>query len=195
MICENCNIVVDHKFEHAIRSNSCPGCGKHIMASEKLASYMSLQELIKNNFSDISAEKVANLVVANFELKQLFKESKIGEPQVEIIRKNKESKPIEVSEGEMSDEEYDKIAKQKQIKDAKNKLKKMKEEAYEDALRNQYGMGDIEDENDMSGPNDFFSGENMKPIEIADRMKQSQKQQTSKNGMLSGAGGFTRSDG
>jgi hypothetical protein len=162
------------------------------MAPERLASYISLQELIKNNnFSDIDAEKIANLVVANFELKQLFKESSTEEPESEPDIT--ETETIEISEDEMSDEEYDEIHKAKQIEEARTKLNKMKDEAYEEALRNQYGMGDVEDE-DIPGSDGFFGDEEIKPVEVANRMKQSQKQSISKNKMLSGSGGFSRSD-
>jgi len=190
MKCNNCKVAIEKTFSFAIKNNQCPACGRHIMAPEKLAAYISLQELIKTNFSNVDAEKVANLVVANFELKQLFKESSVDEPTQSAT----ETETVEVSEDEMSDEEYDEVYKAKQIEDARTKLRRMKEEAYEDALRNQYGMGDIEDE-DVPGSEGFFEGENMKPIEIADRMKQAQKQVTSKDKMLSGSGGFSRSDG
>ena len=86
MKCKSCRIVIEKVFSFAIKNNQCPACGKHIMSPEKLATFTSLQELIKGNFSDVDAEKVANLVVANFELKQLFKESAVetsGETETE----------------------------------------------------------------------------------------------------------------
>jgi hypothetical protein len=56
-------------------------------------------------------------------------------------------------------------------------------------------MGDIEDEDgNVPGAEGFF-GEDMDSHEIANRMKQTQKQSTSQNKMLSGSGGFSRSDG
>jgi hypothetical protein len=191
MKCNSCKIVVEKVFSFAIKNNQCPACGKHIMPPEKLAAYISLQELIKSNFSDVDAEKVANLVVANFELKQLFKESAVEESGGLV-----ETDTVEVSEDEMTDEEYDEIHKLRQVEEARAKLKRMKEEAYEDALRDQYGMGEIEDEGggDMPKSDGFFGDENMETAEIVNRMKGSQKQEVSQNKMLSGTGGFSRSD-
>lgn len=191
MKCNNCKIVIEKVFSFAIKNNQCPACGKHIMPPEKLAAYISLQELIKNNFSDVNAEKVANLVVANFELKQLFKESAAEESTPTSI----ETEIVEVSEDEITDEEHDEIHKMKQVKEARAKLKRMKEEAYEDALRDQYGMGEIEDESvDMPDSDGFFGDENMETVEIVNRIKGAQEQEVSKDKMLSGTGGFSRSD-
>ena len=79
MKCSNCKIDIAKKYSFAIKNNQCPACGKHIMQPEKLAAYTRLQELVKNNFSGVDCEKLANLVVANFELKQLFKEGNLNE--------------------------------------------------------------------------------------------------------------------
>lgn len=194
MKCNNCNIVIDNKFEHAIRLNNCPACGKYIMPPEKLAVYMSLQELIKSNFSDVDAEKVSNLVIANFELKQLFKDSKPKSEKIDSKREVSETETIEVSEDEISDKEYDEIHKAKQLNESRVQLKKMKEEAYENALKDQYGMGDIDDEVGDASNADGFFGKDMETTEVADRMKGAQKQSTSQNKMLSGTGGFSRTD-
>lgn len=186
MKCNNCKISIDKTFSYAIKNNLCPACGNNIMAPEKLAAFMSLQELIKENFPDINAEKVSNLIVANFELKQLFKESSV---EVE------EPKDIEVNKEEMSDEEYDREYKAKQMEEAR-KLKAMRESVFEDALRGQFGMEVDEEEIEIINPDlDAFIGEGdeLDPAELANRMKQSQKQSISKSKMLSGSGGFTRS--
>ena len=189
----SCKIVVEKIFSFAIKNNQCPACGKHIMPPEKLAAYISLQELIKSNFADVDAEKVANLVVANFELKQLFKESAVEESVAKPVET--ETETVEVSEDEMTDEEYDEIHKAEQLEEARAKLKKMKEEAYEDALRDQYGMSEVEDEGgDMPGSDGGFFSKDLPPIEAANRMVQGQKQEVSQDKMLSGTGGFSRTD-
>jgi hypothetical protein len=73
MQCESCNVVIRPEFTHAIKNNQCPACGQGIMQQAKLASYLSLRSLLESNVNDIDAETVASLIVANFELKQLFK--------------------------------------------------------------------------------------------------------------------------
>ena len=52
----------------------------------------------------------------------------------------------------MTDAEY----KAKQLEESRIKLKKMKEEAYEGALKNQYGMG-VEDEEDTPTEDGFLA--------------------------------------
>lgn len=188
MKCNSCKTAIEKVFSFAIKNNQCPACGKHIMQPEKLAAYISLQELIKDNFSGVDAEKVANLIVANFELKQLFKESVVK------MSGKTETKIVEVSEDEITNKDHDEIHKLKQMEGARTKLKKMKEEAYEGALREQYGMNVDDESSDAPGSDGGFFGENMEPIEATNRMVQTQKQEVSQDKMLSGTGGFSRSD-
>lgn len=113
------------------------------MEGNKLASYLSLQSLLGNNFPDIDVERVANLVVANFEIKQLFKEEFTSEP-VEGITEEESEVVVEEDEEEvvdpdvMADEEY----KQRQMADAKETLKKLREEALSEATAEHWGLGE-----------------------------------------------------
>jgi hypothetical protein len=189
MKCNNCNIDVANEFSFAIKSNQCPACGRQIMQAEKLAAYIGLKQLIKNNFSGVDSEKVANLVVANFELKQLFKEDSPNQPIA-----SREDVEIEVSE-ELTDKESDEMHKMNQVAQAKTKLKQMKQEAFEEALKEQYGMGESDiDEGQVTGADSFFSEENLSAVQLTDRLEKAQRQADSKREMLSGAGGFRRSD-
>jgi len=197
MNCNNCNILIENKYSFAIKNNQCPACGKHIMKPEKLASYTRLQELIKNNFVEVDSEKLANLVLANFEIKQLFKEGNLNNEDTDtVVEVTKDTNAVvEVTEDDvkLSDEEYDAIHKAKQIGEAK-KLKNMREDAYKGALMSQYGMGEEADGPDVTGSGEFFNDENTNTVELVDRIEQSQKQNYSQSGMLSGVGGFSRSD-
>ena len=186
MKCNNCDINIDSKFYFAIKNNNCPACGKYIMPPEKLASYINLQQLIKDNFSDINSEKVATLIVANFELKQLFKESS-GNSKI-ASRVSDDEETIEVSEDEMTDSESDELHKANQMATAKAKLKSLREQAYKGALQKQYGMDENSEES-------FFDADNdINPIEFANRVESEQKLTTSQSEMFSGTGGFSRSD-
>lgn len=86
MKCSNCGVEIPKEFTYAIQNNKCPSCGKAIMKQEQMAGYLSLVELIKTIVPKTKAEKIATLVIANFELKQLFKatETKSEEPQYSI---------------------------------------------------------------------------------------------------------------
>ncbi|KKL92815.1 hypothetical protein LCGC14_1880930 [marine sediment metagenome] len=129
MKCQNCKIEVDHKFEFAIRSNNCPACGKYIMVPEKLIAYTSLKELLSTSVKNIDADTVTSLIIANFEIKQLFKEE---------LQKSSEEGTIEVEEVEEDEPEsimhdgvkYEKPNKKK----AKDMLKKMRDEVFNEAL-------------------------------------------------------------
>lgn len=191
MKCSNCDIKIDAKFKFAIKYNKCPACDKHIMHPETLVSYINLQELIKSNFPDINVEQMANLIVANFELKQLFKSSSLGKQDSPHSDNTSESVSVDISE-DMLDKESDEAFKAKQVSESKAILKKMKEDAYEDALRDQYGMGETDPAEDNDG---FFGEEDLNPVEFANRLRQDQKQNKSQSGMLSGSGGFSRTDG
>jgi hypothetical protein len=171
------------------------------MDAEKLVAFTNLKDLLTANFEDLNANEVATLIVANFEVKQIFQTSK---PLREGISKGRTNQPPTTSQPEgqvgatkpmskrkpQTDEEFDEQHKQKQMKDAKSKLKQMREEAYESALKSQFGMES--EETDMSiFEADFSEEEN--PIVRADKMKVQAKQEESLRRMESGEGKVMRS--
>ena len=141
MKCESCNVAINSEFKHAIKNNNCPACGSGIMKQDTLSAYLSLLELLNNNISNngINTETIASLIIANFEIKQLFKEelSKIDEEGI-----------IEVEED--PDAEY----KEKQKEEVKDilKLQQMRDEALDEALTERYNV--VEDEGVLLSPND-----------------------------------------
>lgn len=144
MQCESCDIDIDIRFKIAIKNNKCPACDMQIMHSEKLASFISLQGLLQNNFKDLDTEKVASLIIANFNLKQIFKEElpkskNEGIIKIETIEQNEsqEDTTDEVSEDEVSDAEY----KKQQIAESKIILRNMRDEILDEAIADQWGLG------------------------------------------------------
>jgi len=131
MKCESCSVPIGAEFAHAIRNNQCPACGKCIMQQAKLASYLSLRALLENNFQDTDVEKIATLIVANFELRQMFKEE---------LQKSSEEGTIEVEEVEVEEDEPESIMhdgvkyEKPNKKKAKDMLKKMRDEVFNEAL-------------------------------------------------------------
>lgn len=191
MKCTNCGVEVDKKFAHSVKKNECPACGKSIMSPEKLAAYGSLKELL-SSLPNINASQVAGLVIANFDIKQLFKTA---------AHKNAVSADddvVEVTEGDddeaAANRTFDELHKAEQLAEAKKKLKEMKENAYEDALRDQYGMGSSEDGDVDGDGSDIFANLDGGQIKIVNQMKTDQKRETGMENMLSGQGGFTRSE-
>ena len=134
MKCENCGVSIGAEFVFALKQNKCPACGENIMAGAKLASFLSLQTLLRNNFQDLDAEKAASLIVANFELTQIFKEAVA--PAVSI-----QNQPIEVKEELTEDQKSDEEYKKQQIKESKALLQKMRDEALAEAEADQWGLG------------------------------------------------------
>lgn len=176
MKCDNCSASISPEFVFAIKNNQCPACGKSIMAPERLAAFVSLRELLVSNFGDINAEQVASLVVANFELKQRFKE--------EIVKKEKQNPPEEGTI-EVSEDDDDVPARKAQVmpeaKEISAKLKQLRQEALEGAQADHWGLGEA---------NAFVDQETMH--EIVQRQKKEQSYET----VVSGTGGknsFTRS--
>lgn len=181
MQCANCGVEINHKFRFAIKQNKCPACGQEIMDNTRLATYISLTTLLKENTNIKDTDEVVNLIVANFEVKQLFNVApKVEKPKPEVSEVVEEQEEMVVEE---KPEDPDAEHKAKQIANAREQLKAMKKEAYEDALRSQYGMGDGE------GGADLFTigSDNM-------HMEREQKIEETRKKMLSGAGIVRRSE-
>lgn len=137
MKCQNCSVNVGPEFVFALKTNKCPACGENIMEEEKLASFLNLQGLLRNNFQDLDVEKVASLIVANFELIQIVNE---GNKQT-ANNSNISITQIEVKEELTDDQKSDEEFKRQQIKESKALLQKMRDEALEGAVADQWGLG------------------------------------------------------
>lgn len=176
MKCSNCEADIDPKFKFAIKKNQCPICGENIMDAEKLVSFTNLKNLLSANFENIEAEKIATLVVAHFNIEQIFNTS--GETKETPKVKEPKIKP-------KSDKDEDAEYKKKQIEEAK---KIIREQAYEEALREQYFGGDESEENTI-----FDIGESDNPVVMANKQKTEYKQKDAFEKMESGMGAFRRS--
>lgn len=191
MKCSNCMEEIDPKFKFAIKKNLCPICGEQIMDAEKLVAFANLKTLIDSNFDGVPVEELATLIVNNFEIKQVFgnqKETKV----------KKEGGSIEVeenAEGAKSDKDLDEEHKKKQMKEAKAAIR---QQEYENALREQYGMSALYEEGVESGDDtnildtDFDIGD-LNPVLRNHLITTEQKQKASYNKMLSGSGAVKRS--
>lgn len=181
MKCENCDIGVGPEFAFAIKNNQCPACGKSLMMPEKLASYLSLQNLLRSNFQDLDAEKVASLVIANFELKQIFKEE-LPKPKAEgIIKEELVVQPAanteEVNEDDISsDAEF----KKNQLAESKAILKRMRDEVLDEAIADQWGLGNA---------NPFAAASDVRVF-----AEQEKRKQTQENIVTGARGVFKRSE-
>jgi hypothetical protein len=168
MNCENCKTDIDEKFKAAIRNNKCPACDHAIMPTEKLASLISLKILL-GNFKDLDVDKVASSIVANFDLKQVFKEELVKEtkkgyvPDEEKINSEVEEHLLEVEDkNKIDDNEY----KKKQLAESKKVLQQMRDEAMTEAMAEQWGLGNA---------NAFVDGENIREIVNSEKRTMSQE--------------------
>lgn len=127
MKCETCNIAINAQFNHAISNNQCPACGGKIMQHAKLSAYLSLKTLLENNIKgDVDIDKIATVIVANFDLKQLFNDSE-NNGSIEVHEEKSK-------EQEDPDAEHKKIQKKESLK----VLQKLREEAFNDAISDHY---------------------------------------------------------
>ena len=183
MICENCGVGVSQEYTYAISSNQCPKCGKTIMGSDRLTALLSLQGLLRNNFKDLDAEKVALLVVSNFELKQLDIQEL---PKESLVGIKQETTEVEEDDDKTSDEEH----KKRQIAEAKIKLKEMRDIALENdpAMRDEILNEAIADQWGLGNANGIMTQEDIR-VE-ADREK---KRQIQENIVSGASGAFRRS--
>jgi hypothetical protein len=174
MNCENCKIDIDEKFKAAIRNNKCPACDHTIMPTEKLASLISLKSLLSGNFESLDVERVASLIVANFDLKQIFKEElpKIKNDSIVKVEENT-FVAEEVNEDDNSDEEY----KKKQLIESKKILQQMRDQALDEATAEQWGLGNA---------NAFVDGDSIREI------VGNEKRAMSQENILTGAKGAFR---
>jgi len=163
MKCDNCGTKVNQEFSFAIKNNQCPACGKNIMLPDKLVAYMSLCELLRTSCNNINNEEVANLIIANFDIKQKFKElvpitqikseivmtesstmlaQNVVEPQDKVEISDEMAKDSAKLSPEDTDKAFDEEFKKNQMREAKEKLKQMRDQVYEEALKDQWGLGE-----------------------------------------------------
>lgn len=176
MKCDSCKTVIDAKFSFAIKNNQCPACGQSIMAQDKLAAYLSLRNLFSEvNVKAMSDEDIALLVVTNFELRQKFVETvdSSPEPSTEAVSVSVTEETAQVIQEEPSKEDAAKSSddefKKKQQEEAKAIIKKMRDEAYEDALRENWGLANPDGE--------IFEPGDSSMHETVTRAKQEQQRQ------------------
>jgi len=149
MKCESCGVKVGAEFTFAIQQNQCPACGKCIMQKEKLSSYLSLCALLKDSgVKEDSAEKIAAVIVANFELKQIFNnvvKKSTEEGNIEVEENTESAQQLKDSDGPVIHNgiRLEKIDKN----EAKKILQQMRDEALSNAVEDRYGVeignGDI----------------------------------------------------
>jgi len=170
MKCESCNVAVHPAFSFAIRNNQCPACGKRIMEQQSLASFLSLQELLKES-KDASPETVASIIIANFDVKQKFttasNKNKANEANVDnsdnVAENTQEAEDIEVVEQTELNEDVDDSVmdlSQKQNSPIAEKqrltaLKRMRSDAYVEALSG----NDVDFDLDATVPENKISGD------------------------------------
>lgn len=182
MNCENCKVRIGAEFIFAIKQNKCPACGENIMAGDKLSSFLSLQTLLKSNFQDLDVEKISSLIVANFELTQIFKDS---DTQVAIVN-NASTKE---DENKKADAEF----KKKQMEEAR-RIKQMRDDALNEAQAESWGMkfdedGTTGEYNDEIEQADIFGETTTDEIR---KMAHEEKMSASRDKMLNSGGMFRR---
>jgi DNA-directed RNA polymerase subunit RPC12/RpoP len=189
MKCESCGIVIKPEFTHAINNNQCPACGKPIMQKAKLAAFLSLRTLLDSQIvvKGVDIDKLASLIMANFEVKQLFQEGPQPALQNEAeegIMEVSEEETVAVEEEE-EDSDPDAEYKQRQQAEAKEILKKMRDEVLAGAVKDRYGFGE-EDNITL----DLLDDE-VDPHEFVNKQMQQQRQEMIQNGT---GGAFRRSE-
>jgi hypothetical protein len=191
MNCENCKVKIGAEFVFALKNNKCPACGESIMATEKLASFLSLQALLRANFENIDAEKVSSMVVANFHLVQIF--NGVGEKSTV----SSQLTTVSVVHKDMTDEQRDAEYKKKQLAKSKETLKKLRDEAMNEAIAGSWGMKPEDDEN---SENEVIENDKVEIVDPdffeddldARKLANEEKMRARQEKILSGGAGFKR---
>lgn len=185
MKCESCGTLVDKKFTFALKNNQCPACGSPIMSPERLSSFQSLKELLNNGFKGVDVEGISSLIIANFDLKQRFKET--------ILSKTEEKdESTESSEQKVPDkddivvEEQEDDGKPKVMPGAKDMLQKLRQQALQG--------GDFEDDESDADEWGLGNANSMVTKDDVERMMLNQKRNKSKEAFATGSGAFSRSE-
>jgi len=185
MKCSECGINIPKEFVHAIRSNKCPACSKNIMKAEQLVAYSGLKELLKPLMQEEDSEKVVSLILANFELKQMFKSPAATDVEKPISQAIvKAEMPVETEEDiqePVVDEEgirLEVIPKNK----SQAMLQQMRDNALKNALDERYGV-DFGDDNEVLLAED--------PKANAELLKQEYKRASAQKLVSEGVGGGT----
>lgn len=115
MNCQFCKTHISKEFVYLINNNICGACGKQLMAQDSLAGFLGLKELLKSYVSD--SDKIASLIVSNFDVKQRFV-----------------SEQISINEEKISDNEQVELDARERAKlIEQQKLQKLKDEAFAEA--------------------------------------------------------------
>lgn len=195
MKCINCEIKIDKSFAYAIKNNVCPACGENIMSAKSLASYVSLQNLLEQTVPDADIEKIANVIIANFELTQLFRDAE--KPKQPALKKKKQDKlePADLEDEEDLDDdiEFESEVEEKPSKFqlppmAKEAKEKLSSAEFKEKLKKQWGV-------DLDDGSDLFKGgppESDDAITNALLRAAEEKKKSSHDAIISGAGGFRR---
>ena len=131
MKCSSCGVEIDKQFKMALQKNQCPACGKVILPSGNLSAFVPLCELLSGfktvhteggEMYDDDVEALATLIISSFNVR---------------LKSDKEEVVAEV---QTAKDDPDAEHKQKQMADAKAILQKMRDEAYNDAIKAQWGM-------------------------------------------------------
>jgi DNA-directed RNA polymerase subunit RPC12/RpoP len=162
MKCGSCSVEIKPEFSHARKVNVCPSCGNQIMAPERVELFNTLKELVSAAYADLDLTGPVCLDFGELEVKPMPKH----EPQAQ-----KQTKQAEEALDPDSDESY----KRNQMANAKDELKRLREEAYTEAMASQWGM-DVGEEMVSSGTN---------PGQVLI----DQKQQIARDRIVNGSGG------
>ena len=182
MICASCGITISKEMKFCISSNRCGACGNKIVNSGSMSSFVALHDLISSFLEEtkqgdpINAEELATRIVTTFAVNPKGAKQEIAQTTANLS---------ELAPGQLEDEEY----KKRQMAAAREALK---QEAYEDALRGQYGMGEA-DSDESIFPSGLADGEIVNPIVQANALKQKFKREQSLQNMESGAAKVKRS--
>lgn len=198
MKCLNCGVEVGKEFVFAIKNNTCPACGKCIMKADQMGSYLSLCELLKSLMQEPIVEKVATMIMANFELKQTFKvpeEIKSPKPVTVDITALTQAEMLAPPAEETKTEEDEVIVEdgiRLEVIDKKKSqtvLQQMRDEALSGAIGDRYRI-------DVGGDDEVLLAEDPRAnvVLVAREQKRANAQRLVADGVgATGKNGFRRS--
>ena len=183
MRCSSCSIEVSKEMKYCMSANKCPACGKRIIESNSMACFVPVCELLTSELGKIdlavegSIESLAATIITKFDvlpagsMPTVFKADKVA------VESGIDPDDVEVRAA--------------QIASGKKTLEQMREQAYNEAVGQQWGL-EVTDEPELTpGPVAPVSMNGTDPGELYIDQKRAQ----SLAKMSAGLGSVKRSGG
>jgi DNA-directed RNA polymerase subunit RPC12/RpoP len=128
MKCGSCSVEIKPEFTYARKSNICPSCGNQIMPPERVELFNKLKELVGPAFATLDLSGPVCLDFGELDIYPMPAKVKVKQSAVEV--------------DEDDDGETRSISSNRVSSGGQKSLQDLRKEAYDDAIRDQWGLNE-----------------------------------------------------